>query len=301
MPRRLLISSLLLCASTSRADFLFVPQPALQRFSGTLESALLLGRRAAALEASTGNGRGSSGLFAASVALPLLPSDIIRFSGWSWGASAGATEFQYDPAHNLNPSTFFWEVVLGRGTTEPITGEETGLRGYLEVAFRDEAPLRDPALEAALSASNFTLPNHRHAVALRMGVAQEATGTGLVEQKAPTYGFRAQGGIYLPAGSNDRLFLTLETEVARRCGTDRFVCGLFGRVLRSSNAMGMGGNAELHTQFLYGFQGQYEWSDHFALIARIPWAANFGRVDARTRNFSHPALPSVSLGLQISI
>jgi len=160
------------------------------------------------------------------------PEDI-RPSGWSFGFGAGVTELGYQEKKYLAPGSYFFELMLGRAVNDFVPGSDIGLRGYMEVALRDQRPRRSNFLQTLLDASLQSLPEHQYSLALRIGASSDPDGKGLVAQASPGSYFGLYSGIYFPL-SDQRTLLTVEGEYLGRWLTP-FLWGLSAKFFSSTN------------------------------------------------------------------
>jgi hypothetical protein len=285
--RSLAVGLFSLLSFSSSASTLFVPLGQLTRTSSILSPSLTLGKSGLQVSGQLAAARSGASYWDARGAFPLESSEEARISGWSWGVAAGSTLFSYVPGVILQPSTYYWEIMMGRGTTEFPAGGESGLRGYLEVALRDQRPQRSNELNQALNDTQGSIEEHATSLAIRMGAGSDFAGEGLVDQKAPTVAYQIEGGIYLPMAKYNRLYLTLQVKAQTACGSEKIGCGLALYFLQSSNAEGIGSTAELYRQVSYGPIAQYRWNDKYALTTQFLWNWSVGTMDRKNKTRVH--------------
>ena len=287
---------LIVFCGTAHASTVLIPLPNLPWNGAILSPGLILGKSGVHVSSHGGNARSGGSFWNLRGAFPLESSDEARISGWVWGFGVGTTLYGHVPGVVLVPSTYFWEIMAGRGTTEIPTGGGSGIRGYLEVALRDQRPQRDNQLNTALNEMGAQVEEHSTSLAIRMGATSDFAGLGLVEQHPPRISYRIESSVYLPMADYKRLYLTLQTEALTACGMAGLGCGVAIHFMQSSNAQKMGSAAELYRHIAYGGLVEYRWRERYALTALVQWnwlIGNDGGKNARTHLRS--SVPSLDL------
>ncbi len=292
----------LFCAFKANAATLLMPLPQLNGQNGIFGPSLTLASNGIQAQTHAGGARVGSSFANLKGAFPLESSEQARISGWSWGVAVGASHYAYVPGVILVPSTYYWEVAAGRGTTELPTGGQSGIRGYFEVAFRDQRPKRENDLNQALNETQGHIEEHASSLVIRMGAGNDFAAEGLVEQKAPKISYRLEGAVYLPMAKYNRLYLSLQGKALTDCRIAGLGCGLVLNFLQSSNAEGIGSTAELYRHIAYGPMAEYRWNGRYAVAALMQWNWLVGTVDKKNkiRTNIHSAIPSFDLSAMMS-
>ncbi|MBS1985544.1 MAG: hypothetical protein JST16_15380 [Bdellovibrionales bacterium] len=290
---------------------IYAPQPNLLRNSGILEPSLVLGQTGLSTQMHLAGARNGGSFAQAKVAFPFHRSEEARLSGWAFGVATGTAPFSHESGYVFTPASYWWELGLGRGTTGPISGGESGIRGYFEVNLRDQRPIHTSGLDSIMAQlnatspaggpANFSLDPHFTAIVLRMGVANDYAGSGLVAQKSSNFLFRLQGATYFPINlpndrSVQRTYLSLASQAMLHCGLSWLSCGVALNFIQSSNAFPDDkvnepaiAYVELYRHLAYGLAAEMKWKEDYALRALMQWS----RISARRfRAVTSPA-PSI--------
>ena len=204
----------------------YAPITALRMQSaGNLSTALDLGRPGASFRSLAGSSETGGSAVAVHAAFPFLGSSDARLAGWSFGLAGGLSEASYAPNRIFWPGIYFWELSLGRGTTVPFFEKGSGLRGFMEVAFREERLRGSPLNVDALEASGITFPNRAFSTAIRIGAHSALEGDGIVQQKAPRPAFRLQSSVNF-SHSDQPFYLSFDGKLQWRCHSDWVGCGV---------------------------------------------------------------------------
>jgi len=159
------------------------------------------------------------------VALPLSTSSDKRLSGWGAGLRAGASENAFDPVRIFTPGYYLAEGAFGRGTRLPLAGPDSGLRGYMEIAFRMERQVFPTQTKVVLKAINRPYKQDIYTTAIRTGASSDPMATGLVEQKASRGLYTFDLAVYIP-NSLQSPYATLSYDSYWNCGFEGFRCGM---------------------------------------------------------------------------
>lgn len=195
--------------------------------AGNLSTALDLGRPGVSTRFQAGSAESGGNAFAVRGAFPILGSETARVAGWSFGLAGGISETSLAPGRIFWPGIYYWELSLGRGTTFPLFEKGSGLRGFMEVAFREERLRGSPLNNEALNDLNIRFPDKAFSTSIRMGAHSDLSGNGIVQQKEARPGFRLQSSINF-SHSDQPFYLAFDGRLQWRCHGSTVGCGVSG-------------------------------------------------------------------------
>lgn len=195
--------------------------------AGNLSTALDLGRPGVSTRFQAGSAESGGNAFAVRGAFPILGSETARVAGWSFGLAGGISETSLVPGRIFWPGIYYWELSLGRGTTFPMFEKGSGLRGFMEVAFREERLRGSPLNNEALNDLNIRFPDKAFSTSIRMGAHSDLSGNGIVQQKEARPGFRLQSSINF-SHSDQPFYLAFDGRLQWRCHGSTVGCGVSG-------------------------------------------------------------------------
>ena len=100
-----------------------------------------------------------------------------------WAIKGGISDYNHITNKVFYPSSYFYEVSVGRGTASDDAEFYKGLRGYLEVSLRNEKPkLTGQDLEIA-NGLGISIPNNPIFMSIKMGAASVKTNLPIVGQQ----------------------------------------------------------------------------------------------------------------------
>lgn len=114
--------------------------------------------------------------------------------------------------------------MIGRGSTEPLFEKGSGLRGFMEIAFREERLRASTANSAGFQRIGQIYPRKAVSTVLRIGAKTDLGGNGLVQQKGPNPGFSVQSSLNF-SHSNQPFYLSFDSQTLWKCGSPRVSCG----------------------------------------------------------------------------
>ncbi len=244
---------------------------------GILQPALEFGQGGVRTQGIVGGARSGGSAVGLSAAFPFShESDSKRLSGWSWGLAGGLSESSYLREELFSPGLYYYEAMLGRGTTFPALERNTGMRGFLEFGIRNDRSRSEDKNAPTFQELGRVFPRHRYSLAVRMGATQALEGTGPVEQMPAKISYRLVYSFYWPL-SNQVPAMTLNTGALIRCGIPGLACGLMADFMhlwpnkkRDSKAtldlrdyFAVGPALRLHLGKRYALNGQVYWNFHY--------------------------------------
>jgi hypothetical protein len=249
---------------------IYIPWDALGLYPAILEPSTLLGHAGLSLYGSAASpGQGGSS-FALTGAFPFSTGPSPRSSGWAFGAAAELSDYTFSDGAVLAPSHNSFEFMLGRGTTDTEILDHSGLRGYLEFAYRRQTLRRSQGLDDKLQALNMPLANKGHFLILRMGTARDIAGLGLVEQKAPKLGWALHLAYYWPLVVSVPALITAQNTLELACGS-AFRCGLELFLAHSWASHAALSVQTLENEFFVGPRVQFRVEGRYTAELKVEW------------------------------
>ena len=195
----------------------YAPVAVYGSYPGAMQAGLVQGK--AGIGVGTHGGASALGgdTLTLSASFPLEPkAENLRSAGWVVGMLAGSNP--------TDPGFYFWELMIGRGTTSAVIEEHTGLRGYWEFALRNVRPSQPDLLIGRRDLLGLVI---------RTGASNSFDAEGLVDQRAPQYVSSAFDISFLIPFNDQRAITTFGTRLFAKCGWDHVLCGLAGQYMYS--------------------------------------------------------------------
>lgn len=278
---RVLLSliSISLSATAIAADVPLVDLfPNLVHSQGILWPSLILGSEGVTITGQVARARAGSNQLKLEGAFPLERSDNPRLSGWSWGFSLASTlsgvEMQDDKVAVLSPGTYAWELALGRGTTDLESGGQAGIRGYFEVAFRDQrlSGTEDLSSTVRTFQNSLGLRDHNRFVSVRIGAGVDAAGTGLVEQKPPSWTWMFTSAMHFGVGQPiDRVYFSAAAAIQKSLLRPWLQLGSQLGYFQSSNAVVTVDHSEIRHKMTAGLTAEATWAEKRSVRVSALW------------------------------
>jgi hypothetical protein len=222
--RKLLIGFLIFGFSKVQANTLVIPYPALLEEEGMLQPSVLLGKPGFTFEGVLSSERTPSRLTLAG-AFPLMKQDTLRGSGWMWALRSGITDSIYEEGKVFAAGQYFLEAGLGRGTASPLFEAKTGLRGFMELSFRNDRPKLSPAVRDIAGKLNREIQANKMFLSIKIGAGSAHDAEGIVAQPPSQWALRLQSQIYLPIKSEGASILNVVGQTYRACWSQIWLCG----------------------------------------------------------------------------
>ena len=198
-----------------------------------------------------------------------------RSSGWTAGFGAGIAETNYQPGRYFSPGLYFWELMLGRGTYDIEPELDSGLRGYLEFAIRDERPRVNATYSEVVTLLNRDIPDNDRSLILRIGVEGGGrVGSGFVEQKARRNSIGIHLGIHLPLVSRHAVLLSVATRYTVLCYDDWILCGASLDLAHSQNPEHSDAYQDVENSLSTGPVVNFIVKKKYLLRAQLQWQIN---------------------------
>lgn len=231
----------------------------------------------------SGGARSGGSAGALSAAFPLsAPSDSKRLSGWSLGFAGGLSQSAHLEGQFFSPGLYFYEVMLGRGTTFPLLEKNSGIRGFMEFAIRNDRSRSEKLNAPVFKILNRSFPKHQYSLAVRMGATQDLEGDGLVEQRATWISYRLIYSFYVPL-SRQLPLMTAHAAAYVRCGFSGFSCGLAGDFMHIwPNKKNYDSTLDLREYFAIGPALRLAIAKRYAVKAQVYWNYYYGATGTGT-------------------
>ncbi len=215
-------------AGTQNHDtLLYLPIAGIHQNQALLEESLFAEHTPSSFSAYVADARaGGSGLFG-KIMFPIFNSDKEnkRSNGWAIGAATGIQRDALHPSDIVVPGYITYEVATGRATTESWTVSGTGLRGYLELALRNQRPLSSTRPQNRLALTSQIIEKDNYFLAFRMGASSDNEGSGLVTQKPGFLSWAFQTALYVPLQSKQG-YANMKLSSYRNCIGSQVKCGV---------------------------------------------------------------------------
>lgn len=218
------------------------------------------------------NGNSSATLSFTSTLFSRPSLEAPRKGGWSLGMAVGTSSFDEVQDSALTAGHYFWEAHFGRGTTDIITTGDSGLRGYLELAFRDSRPHHYSDQDKAFFSISRQQYEHERYAVIRLGAGKEYGKKGLVIQKSPSiYSWSLETAFYIPVEVPSAI-ITVKPSLLLKCFVQGLSCGLSGLYLFQSNTGTYAQYEDLKHGAWLGPEIRYTFKDIFSVRLNSKWA-----------------------------
>lgn len=223
------------------------------------------------------NGNSGAAFAFSSSMFSTVPKENPRKGGWSLGGAVGTNSYDEIPKKIVTPAQYYWELHLGRGTLNNLITGNSGLRGYIEVAFRDTRPYHYSEQDQFFAKVQRTQSEHLRHVAIRMGAAKDFGKEGLVLQQSPSsYFWSLESSFYIPLQSPQAM-LSLKPTFLFRCGFDSLSCGLGALYLYQSHAESSDKLEDMKHMVWLGPELRGVYRNNFSVRLNAQWTYARGR------------------------